>query len=305
MTVKSRVLVPLLGVTFGAFLFSSCGGDEKPTTVEQPSLEQSKKSWDGQNNGILEIDGTLFSIPSPIQTAFLIKNSGAAFNPANLNASDNISNYSTKYKQALNLGIYGADLGYVTIYDVTEDALGYLKSVRSLADELGVTGAFDEELITRFRDNLGKQDSVLQLVADAYRAGDNYLKSNDRNEVASLILAGGWIEALYFAIQVAEENKSPMVINRIGEQKGSLYSLIGLLSKYASTGSEYEALISDLNDLYYVFESLDTSYEYVAAETKPEQKLTIIKSKTSVTVTPEKLAEITQKVNDIRSQIVG
>src|SRR5581483_9857721 len=66
---------------------------------------------DSANSTLLKLNNQIFSIPSPIQTALLIKKSGYTYNKAILNGSDNYSHCDTKYKKALNLGIYGTDLG--------------------------------------------------------------------------------------------------------------------------------------------------------------------------------------------------
>ncbi|MCK6648467.1 MAG: hypothetical protein L6Q66_02320, partial [Bacteroidia bacterium] len=145
----------LLSVT--ALLTTGCGGDETANTDELPPVDSTQTT-------ILNVSGEIFSIPSPIQTAFLIKNSGATYSKEVLNPANKSSQYSTNFSKALNLGIYGADLGYVTIYDQTQDAIGYLNAAKKLADELGVSGAFDAQTIDRFQKNLGNKDSMLVLV---------------------------------------------------------------------------------------------------------------------------------------------
>ena len=65
----------------------------------------------------------IFSLPSPLQTTLLIKASGANYHADMLNSPDAASGYSISMEKALNLGIYGADLGYVTCYEQTQDAL--------------------------------------------------------------------------------------------------------------------------------------------------------------------------------------
>src|SRR5690606_31295942 len=126
----------------------------------------------------------------PFQTAELIKGTGAPYNAGMLNSPNNTANYSTKFNKALNLGIYGADLGYATMYDNTTDAMSYLSSVEQLSKELDMGGAFSEDIIDRFSENMGNKDSMLVIVSDAYRNGDEYLKNNDRSQEAGLILAG-------------------------------------------------------------------------------------------------------------------
>lgn len=287
----------LVTLTATALLTAGCGGDNAKDGEDLPPVDSTQTT-------ILNVNGEIFSIPSPIQTAFLIKNSGATYSKDVLNAPSKSTQYTTNFSKALNLGIYGADLGYVTIYDQTQDAIGYLNSAKKLADELGVSGAFDAATIDRFTKNLGNKDSMLVLVGVAYRSSDAYLKNNDRNDVSGLVLAGGWIESLYFATNVYKTKPSEDVKRRIAEQKSSLQSLIKLLTQYYSQ-PEYTEFIDNLNDLSTVFDGVEFKYTYEKPTTDAEKKLTTINSKTEVNITPEQIESITQKVKSIRSQIVG
>ncbi|MBL7890403.1 MAG: hypothetical protein JNL24_12680 [Bacteroidia bacterium] len=285
----------LLSVT--ALLTTGCGGDDAANTDELPPVDSTQTT-------ILNVNGEIFSIPSPIQTAFLIKNSGATYSKEVLNPANKSSQYSTNFSKALNLGIYGADLGYVTIYDQTQDAIGYLNAAKKLADELGVSGAFDAQTIDRFQKNLGNKDSMLVLVGVAYRSSDSYLKNNDRNDVSGLVLAGGWLESLYFATNVYKTKPNEDVKRRIAEQKSSLQSLIKLLTQYYSQ-PEYTEFIDNLNDLSTVFDGVEFKYTYEKPTTDAEKKMTTINSKSEVNITPEQIESISQKVKSIRTAIVG
>ncbi len=273
-----------------AVMVASCGGGEK----KGEEMDSSELVVDSTKSNIVNVEGKLFSIPSPIQTAFLIKQSDASFNKNMLNVPENASRYSTKFKKALNL---------VTIYDHTQNALDYLNAVRQLSNDLGIQGAFDKKILERFSKNLGNKDSMLVLVSDAYKAGDAYLKDNDRPGVAGLILAGGWIEALHFATLVAMEDSDPKVIQRIGQQKTSLDNLIKLLSRHRNR-REYNDLVEQLIELYEEFEKIDTQYVYKKPEVNKEEKTTTLKSKTKVELGKKRLKAIAMKIDEIRNQIV-
>ena len=290
------------------FLFSAvavtiagCGPDDPGKTN---GVEDSLQGSINGGTPPLTLEGEIFSIPSPMQTAILIKESGANYNKDILNSPKSASSYSTNFQKALNLGIYGADLGYVTLYDQTQDALAYMQSVKRLGDELGVSGAFDMTLMSRFEQNLGNKDSMLVLVSDAYRASDSYLKNSDRNDVSALVLTGGWIESLYFATIVNKAKSTPEVTRRIGEQKTSLESLIRLLGQHRSQ-PEYEELLSSLEDLMTAFDGVQFEYIYQDPITDAAKKMTTITSKTEVKITSEQIQTITEKIESIRKQIVG
>lgn len=297
-----RLLKSVALVSLFATIVTSCGPSDSddPDAIDTTATG---KDTTGQI-GPITINGEIFSIPSPIQTAFLIKEVGSNYSKEILNPTSNTPNYTTSFRKALNLGVYGADLGYVTIYDQTQDAIGYLNSVKKMADELGVSGAFDVKTIERFQKNIGNKDSLLVLVSVAYRASDAYLKNNERNDVSSLVLTGGWIESLYFAVNTAKTSKNQDLIRRIGEQKSSLTSVIKLLTPYYSQ-SEYAELIDELMALSTIYENVQFSYTYEKPTTDVKNKITTINSKTQVNVTPEQLESISQKIQAIRNLIVG
>jgi hypothetical protein len=268
------------------------GGGEDPAAVVDSSATN------------MLIGGSMFSIPSPIQTAMLIEKSGSDYNKQFLNEAKRVTTYATNYQKALNLGVYGADVGYVTIYDQSQDAIRYMGVINKLTDELGITGAFDENTIRRFENNFGKRDSMLNLVAVAYRNADAFLKDNDRINVGALILAGGWIETLYFSTQIAVKDGNQDVINRIGEQKYTLNNIVKMLTPYYNQ-PEYDALVDELIELAYDFDAIDIQYTYAKPEVDIVNKITKINSKTEVVITPEHLQAIADKVEIIRNKIVG
>lgn len=283
-----------------SFIFVGCGGGDDVETTETNDTEKA----DSAKTTLLTVNGEIFSIPSPIQTAILIKQVGANYDKAILNDPKNYSNYSTKFQKALNLGVYGADLGYVTMYEQTQDAIGYLASVRKLADELGVSGAFDLSLVDRFEKNMGNRDTILALVSDAYRASDSYLKNNERDDLGALVLAGGWVESIYFATNVAKVSKNEEVIKRIGEQKKTVENLIKMLSPYYNN-AEFTAFIDSLIDLAGDFDNIKFIYIYEKPTTDVENKVTTINSRTEVSITEDQLKTISDKIAKIRKSIVG
>lgn len=278
----------------------SCGGDEH---IEEP-IEEPIEDNGTKENQLMEIDGKVFSIPSPIQTAMLIQKSGANYNKDILNEPSKVTNYSTSYKKAINLGIYGADLGYVTMYDQTQDAISYLTAVKAIGDDLGVSSAFDMELVERFEKNIGKKDSLLALVSDAYKASDRYLKNNQQNDVGGLILAGGWIESLYFATNAASMTNDENITRRIGEQKTTLNNLIKLLTPYYSK-PEIASLVDKLMELNDIYDQVEVNYTYVAPTVDAENKTTTINSTTDVSINDELLKSISDKIIEIRVDIIS
>jgi len=283
-----------------AFLWVSCKNGKQDNQTQPPTTAK----LDSTNPTLLKLNNQIFSIPSPIQTALLIKKSGYSYNKAILNASDNYSHYDTKYKKALNLGIYGADLGYISLYDQSQDALSYLASVEKLATDIGVADVFSASLAKRFSTNMGNHDSLLAMVSEAFRKSDAYFKDNRQGDISSLVLVGGWIESLYFAVKANGQGTQKEVVRRIAEQKISLQNLIKMLSLY-NDRPDYADLIKKLSDLSNVFDNVEFVYNYVAPTVDVNSKTTSINSNSEVKISPEQLKDITDKIAAIRNQITG
>lgn len=279
-------------LSFSVFLITSCSNNSNTGNV--PPV-------DSTQNTVVKINGEIFSVPSPIQFTTLIKKSGAAYNKEILNPANKASQYSTNFSKALNLGIYGADLGYVIVYDQTQDAIAYLKTTKQVSDDLGLVGVFNENMVDRFTKNIGNKDSLLVLTSDAFRMGDAYLKDNDRMDVSALILAGGWIESLYLATNISQAKPNEDIKNRIAEQKLSLQSVIKSLAQY----NVEPELMDKLKDLSTVYDGIEFKYTYEKPTTDPVSKVTTINSKTEVIVTPAQMESISQKIKAIRNQIAG
>jgi hypothetical protein len=250
------------------------------------------------------INGKIFSIPSPIQMVSLLRSQDDVFNELLLTNPKDVENFTTTFKRAINMGVYGADLGYATIYEKNMQAVSFLNSVDKLSGELGISGAFDATLVQRFIDNGNNQDSMLVIMSEGYRKGDQFLKDNEQHDVASLILTGGWIESLYFATSIFEKSKDQEVANRIGEQKTALKTIVELLTDFNTEGT-YSELIADLSDLQVDFNKIQFNYEFIEPDVDANKCETHIKSKSSVQIEDKVLNSIVKKVKEIRNELIG
>ena len=297
-TSKSKFYKPLLVLLVVGGVFTSCGGDkkdgEKEDLIETP---------DTIKTAVLNLNGELFSVPSPVQTALLIQKSGITYDKSILNTSNKVNTYSTDYSRAFNLGIYGADLGYVSLYNQTQDALGYLAAIKQLSDKLGISAAFDAATMERIQKNITNKDSMMALVGLAYRSSDAYLKNNQRNDISTLILAGGWLESMHFSVLAYKTKPGEAIRSRIAEQKQALNSLVKIMS--SNSTPEVVEISVMLSDLAKIYNDVQLKYTYAEPVTDTVKKITYINSTTEVLITDEQLTQISNKVLEIRSKIVN
>jgi hypothetical protein len=303
MTFVKSFLKNGLAVIIAGIVFTQCSGD--PQTDDSQDDVQKVQAKDDQiannPNNILSFNGQLFSIPSPIQTASLIKSSGMEFNSDLTNNASNIDNYTTAFKQSLNLGVYGADFAYISFYGQDQLSLQYMKNLRNLIESLDLTSAIDKKLADRIAVNINNQDSLMAISSAMFRSTDNYLKNSDRNDIASLILTGGFIESLYFSTNLAKMDKSGELAKRIGEEKQTVSSLMNLLSSYDDPN--FKNLAAEFTGLVDAFSKVKVTYKYNRPESDPIKKITIIRSESSVTISDKTLDEILISTSAIRNFI--
>jgi len=190
-----------------------------------------------------------YSLPSPIETARIFKRAGATFDESILNPTTKSENYLTNKKIALNLGVYGADLSYSNLFDQSQITVNYFATTKKLAQNLGITEVISDTTINLLKENINDRDYVMGVISDVFMNSQSYLKENHRPEVASLIVAGGWIEGIYIGSQLANESKDrKSLIEAVADQRLSAEDLINLLNVYENN-KEITGVKNDVNKI--------------------------------------------------------
>ncbi|GAB4207421.1 MAG: hypothetical protein Fur0023_18220 [Bacteroidia bacterium] len=288
----------LSAILASAVLIAACGGNKDEEQAEKQIVE----TQDTIKSGVLNVGGQLFSIPSPVQTAMLIQKLGLPFNKNILFPSNKANTFNTDVSRSLLLGIYGADLGYVSMYNQTQEALSYLASIKQIADKLGVSSAFDEKTFKRFENNLTNKDSLVVLVGVAYRSSDNYLKNNKRLDISSLILLGGWLESMNIAIESYKAKNNAELKRRIAEQKLAVNNLVQLLTLNTPDQTD---LLTSLKELAALYEKIEFKYQYVEPTTDTARKITYINSTNELIMDDNTFNSIIEKIQSIRNKITN
>ncbi len=281
-------------------LLAACGSseDEGPAVPEVTTDFNDAQS--AAAGSVLKYKGQFFAIPSPIQAAILIRKTNLQYNPDLVVPLENSDMHVSRFQKALNMGVYGADLGYLSNFNNTTLNLAYFGQVQKTAEELDIKNNIDPDLLRRFAENIEQPDSLYALNADLYKVINQYLKDNEQNETASLILAGGWLEALWLSLDKAEDHAE--LRKRIGEQGSGLTGLVTLLEPFEDP--QVKGFRDGLLGLADIFAVVSTGYQYMEPITDPAAKTTYLKSTSDVGLNNETLAEIRAKVTEIRNSII-
>jgi len=278
---------------------ASCGSsskDEKDKNSEEfnEANETLKK----------QIEDVVYNIPSPSEIPYLLQATVAEFNESLVNPRSKVDQYVTRTdKASLNLGVYAADIGYLSSYDKTQEAIDYLTSCKTLADNLGLIGTFDAEVIQKFEQNISNKDSLTHLLDKTIKRTESYLNDDNRNKLSSLVIAGSFIEGLYISTGVIRsypknilpDDKRNLVLTPIMrivlEQRKSVTDLLKMLNAVDQT-DPVTAIITELK-------SLEKAYAALNIE---EQ---IKNNRADLVLTDKNLEEITNIVERLRKGITG
>ena len=284
----------ILLTAFVALIIWSCGSKkEEKSSEEFNQAEQTLKD---------QIKDVVYNIPSPTEIPYLLEATGAEFNPSLINDRKKVDQYaSINDKAALNLGVYAADIGYLSSYDKTQEAIDYLNAAKSLADNLGVIGAFDADVLAKFETNIANKDSLGALLNETVQKTDRYLKDDSRNKLACLIVTGSFVEGLYISTGVIKSYPKDILpddarnlvltplMRVILEQQKSVAELLKMLSTLEQT-DPITSIVADLT-------ALDASYRALNID---EQ---IKNNRADLVLTDKNLIDITVIVEKLRQEI--
>jgi len=247
------------------------------------------------------------NIASPIEMAALMNSLSVPFSQGYLAGTSSVNDLNTKFQMAYKLGIFGADLGYLNMYEKSSSAVEYISTIKTLADGLRVGQFFDYTTLKRLATNNQNLDSLMFLSVHSYNEIDSYLRETPgRSYLSSLMITGLWIEGLYLATQVSKKYPHPDITERIGEQKIILNDLLNVLNLYKENSS-FNELIRNFETLNVEFEKINITYEIGTPEIIEKDGMLVVvqNEKSNVEITEEQLNNIIEKTEEVRNKLIG
>jgi hypothetical protein len=295
-----------------AFIVYGCGGDKKP----QQDFGDILGDDDSQTANVkpteelpTEAQQVLQNISSsPVEMAALVQSSGVDFSEKYITEIQDVDRYNTDFKRALNLGILGADLGYLNMYKKTGPVMNNMQAIRKLSEELRVQQFFDFQTIKRLATNNENIDSLMYITLQSFNNMDTYLQQNGRSEVSALILCGTWVEGMYIATQVIKDSNTPdpEIVERIGDQREVVENLTTMLGYYKNS-PQFQNLHKEFNTILSSYEGVTTTIEEGEPQTTEiDGIMVVIPNEISHTTVPdETLDNIINSVEKVRNNLIS
>jgi hypothetical protein len=245
------------------------------------------------------------ALPSPLESAMLIKSAGARFDQKLLNNINNVNSYVTNKSMALNLGIYTCDLSFASMYEQTQLIIDYMNAAKKMADGLGILKAIEQSKIDELEENINNSEKIMEIVSETFMNSNSYLEENGQPAVAAMVLVGGWFEGLYISTQLVDMNdfNGNKLVGRIIDQKLSIGILLNLLEGSKGNPAVDELMIQ-VNKLKLVFDKISISTSPIKTEFDQTSNTTILKSEVKTDMTPVVFKELAATVAEIRATFV-
>jgi hypothetical protein len=260
MRFNQRTQTSIAALGLGVLLIVGCG---ESTEIKEGNEDQvaQESAMDSEGMSLTKRQSTLTKIfhaaPSPMETASLIKRSGAHFHADALNPANQSAQYSTSDRQAINLGIYGADLSYSTIFEENSTCIEYLEAIRSLSASLGVNDVLNADVMKSVEENRNDRQMLIRIVSETFYDLNERLKFNGQEDLAGLVVASGWIEGMYLATRHLDAAPAELK-QRIAEQKLTLDDVMRLCRSYEQT-AELSGLLNAMAPIEAAFANVTST----------------------------------------------
>ena len=245
----------IFAITLSLLLIISSGLNSCKNSEKED--DQKKIKIDAPGNLQSEIEKAVYPLPTSAEVIKRLTELEVGYIIGVSNSVDNASNYITSKSQAINLGVYGADLSYATLYNMNQDVINYLDAIRELANNLKISKIYSKSLYDDIKDSYDNRDSLVDILTEAFNKTFAYLSDNDQQSLAMLVVAGAWVEGMYITTHISESVYHVEGISRVLlEQKRSFELYLEIAEPY-SEDPVVKEMLEMLEPVKKVYEEID------------------------------------------------
>ena len=254
---KRQSIKKALILSFTTLLMTQCGGNEDVIDNTNKSTVNTSQAVSSS----IEIDTTDYDFefvpPSPIQIASILRKANMPYEDGLTNPTENADKYASQYKQSLNFGVYACDLAYCVTNNKSTEAAAYLKTVKDMSSKVGLSAVFDNEsLIKRFENNIGNQDSVMNLLFDIQMLTDDYIQDNELKDLSVIYFTGAWVEGMNIGTHTIVGNTDHKISVLLSEQMTIAESIIRGLRAVENPSNDLVDLTDHIEEVVDAYHNL-------------------------------------------------
>jgi len=253
---------------FSSLFIISCSNDDSNSDNNQDDDNSTENNGpqsnnDQQSNNEPDLsDDYEFIPPSPLQIASIFKKAGLEYMQGLPNSTENADDYNSKFQQSLNFGVYSSDLAYCVENEKYDEASQYLKVIRKLGSKIGLETVFqNEDIIKRFENNIGKYDSIVDLLIYVQENTDSYIEDNGMDDLSVIYFTGAWVEGMYLGAKTLNDENNNLGI-LLSEQMTIAEILIGGIKHIKEKSDDIYGLQDYITDIVDTYDNLESIKKY-------------------------------------------
>ncbi len=205
------------------------------------------------------IEENVYPLPTSAEVVRLLTDLDMGFIIGVTNPVDNVSRYITSRSRAINMGIYGADLSYATLYNMQQEVIDYLNAIRILANELNMGHIYDEDIYDQITENFDDRDKLVEILTAAYEKTYSQLVDNDQEALALLVVGGAWIEGMYLTTHISESTYHVEGIVRVLMEQKRSFDLLLDVARPLEDHPMIKSFLEELQPIKKAYEDVTTS----------------------------------------------
>ncbi|MGQ9620143.1 MAG: hypothetical protein ACUVTX_04075 [Bacteroidales bacterium] len=249
----------LFGITIVLFILTGLSGlpscksksaqDKKIGNQEKQQVETIKK----------EIEKNVYPLPTSAEVIKMLTELEVGYIIGISNPASNAKKYIQSSAQAINIGVYGADLSYATLYNMQQYVNDYLDAVRILSNSLNMSRIYDTQLYDSIKVNFDNRDKLVSILENAFNETYQYLSENQLQNLALLVVGGAWVEGMYLTTHVSEAAYNVAGISRVLLEQKKSFELYLDITKQRLDDPLVGDFVKLLDPMKKVYEGLTTS----------------------------------------------
>jgi hypothetical protein len=200
-----------------------------------------------------QIETHVYPLPTSAEVIKTLTQLEVGYRVGLTNPVENSKKYFESSRRAINLGAYGADLSYATLYNKQQEVIEYLDVIASLANELNMSKIYNQDLYPKIKQNVDNRDELVKILTSTFNDTYAYLADNEQQPSALLVVGGAWIEGMYLTTQVSEAAYQVAGISKVMlDQKASFETFIEITKPYLTDPSvgDFVKLLDPVKKVY-------------------------------------------------------
>lgn len=296
-------------VLIAMMLTGACQSGQKGSPVLIQDVDKEASSVDSES-----FHQVIHLYPSPGEMLSVIDMAQVPYDASLLNPTERADQYLDSKSKSTILGVYMADLAYAALFGRHEEALDYLETVKSLAEEININEAVDESMIEKARENVEFLDSLYSISNDAFMNILSYCDRNERSNTVVMISAGALTESLFFAVNMIDDYKTAkLLLQHLADQKYTIDNFMAFAQGVESDDPAVASTIGDLEKIKSIYDGIKTGTGGVTikaandSDSKQPKKLVIggADKASQPSLTEDEFVALKEAVIELRNNIVS